>query len=147
NHTSNSALRIPNSALDNNGDALMTTSHTASMLKPGAFSGRTVLITGGGTGLGRSLGRELLLLGANLVICGRRQHVLEQAAQELGEETGGRVLPVVCDVREPAQIEAMLDQAYATFGGLQALVNNAAGNFICPTERLSYNAFHTVVAI
>lgn len=126
----------------------MTTSlHTSSMLKEGTFAGQTVLITGGGTGLGRSLGQELLKLGANLVICGRRQQVLEQAAQELSDATGGRVLPVPCDVREPAQIEAMLEKIYQTFGGLNALVNNAAGNFICPTERLSYNAFHTVVAI
>lgn len=120
---------------------------TASMLKPGSFAGRTVLITGGGTGLGRSLGQELLMLGANLVICGRRQQVLEQAAAEMMESTGGRVLPLPCDVRNPVQIEAMLEKTYETFGDLHALVNNAAGNFICPTERLSYNAFHTVVAI
>jgi NAD(P)-dependent dehydrogenase (short-subunit alcohol dehydrogenase family) len=117
------------------------------MLQAGTFAGQTVLITGGGTGLGRSLGEQLLKLSANLVICGRRQQVLDQTAEELANQTGGRVLPVPCDVREPAQVEAMLDKTYATFGGLQALVNNAAGNFICPTERLSYNAFHTIVAI
>jgi NAD(P)-dependent dehydrogenase (short-subunit alcohol dehydrogenase family) len=120
---------------------------TTSMLKEDTFSGQTVLITGGGTGLGRSLGHELLKLGANLAICGRRQQVLEQTAQELTATTGGRVLAIPCDVREPAQIEAMLEKVYAACGGLNALVNNAAGNFICPTERLSYNAFHTVVSI
>jgi NAD(P)-dependent dehydrogenase (short-subunit alcohol dehydrogenase family) len=120
---------------------------STSMLQAGTFAGQTVLITGGGTGLGRSLGEQLLKLSANLVICGRRQQVLDQTAEELANQTGGRVLPVPCDVREPAQVEAMLDKTYATFGGLQALVNNAAGNFICPTQRLSYNAFHTIVAI
>lgn len=117
------------------------------MLPAGSFAGRTILITGGGTGLGRATGRYLLSLGANLVICGRRADVVEEAAQSLGKETGGQVLAVQCDVREPQRVEALMDQAIARFGKLDALVNNAAGNFICPTERLSYNAFHTVVDI
>jgi NAD(P)-dependent dehydrogenase (short-subunit alcohol dehydrogenase family) len=125
----------------------MSTTHHQGMLPAGSFAGRTILITGGGTGLGRATGRYLLSLGANLVICGRRADVVEEAAQSLGKETGGQVLAVQCDVREPQRVEALMDQAIARFGKLDALVNNAAGNFICPTERLSYNAFHTVVDI
>jgi NAD(P)-dependent dehydrogenase (short-subunit alcohol dehydrogenase family) len=117
------------------------------MLPAGVFSGRTFVITGGGTGLGRSMGRALLLLGANLAICGRRASVLDQAAAELQQETGGAVLAQACDVREPPQVEALLAAAVERFGRIDGLVNNAAGNFICPTERLSYNAFNTVVDI
>jgi NAD(P)-dependent dehydrogenase (short-subunit alcohol dehydrogenase family) len=117
------------------------------MLKPGTFAGRTILITGGGTGLGHSMGRMLLSLGANLVICGRRQEVLEQAARDLEQETGGHVLAQPCDVRITDQVDALVAAANARFGAVHGLVNNAAGNFICPTERLSYNAFQTVVDI
>jgi NAD(P)-dependent dehydrogenase (short-subunit alcohol dehydrogenase family) len=121
--------------------------HTDSLLPPGSFADQTVLITGGGTGLGRSLARYLLSLGANIVICGRRAEVLAATAAELTTETGGQVLAEPCDVRHPDQIERLLEQARQRFGSIQALVNNAAGNFICPTERLSYNAFHTIVDI
>ncbi|HVW37485.1 MAG TPA: SDR family oxidoreductase [Pirellulales bacterium] len=120
---------------------------TETMLKPGAFAGRTIVITGGGTGLGRSMGRMLLSLGANLVICGRRQEVLEQTARELEQESGGQVLAQSCDVRITEQVDALVAAAKARFGVVHGLVNNAAGNFICPTERLSYNAFQTVVDI
>lgn len=120
---------------------------TEPMLKPGAFSGKTIAITGGGTGLGRSIGRCLLALGAKLVICGRRAEVLEQAARELEQETGGQVLAQPCDVRKTDEVEALVAAAIARFGAVHGLVNNAAGNFICPTERLSYNAFQTVVDI
>lgn len=121
--------------------------HTTSMLKEGTFKDRTIVITGGGTGLGRSMGHYLLTLGANLVICGRRVEVIEKTAAELAEETGGQVLGVGCDVRQPDSVEALLAAAYERFGSVQGLVNNAAGNFICPTERLSYNAFNSVVDI
>ncbi len=117
------------------------------MLKPGAFAGKTIVITGGGTGLGRSMGRCLLLLGAKLVICGRRQEVLEQAARELAQETGGDVLAQPCDVRKTDEVDGLVAAAKGRFGAVHGLVNNAAGNFICPTERLSYNAFQTVVDI
>lgn len=117
------------------------------MLKPGAFAGKTIVITGGGTGLGRSMGRCLLSLGAKLVICGRRQEVLEQAARELEQETGGEVLAQPCDVRKTDEVDGLVAAAKGRFGVVHGLVNNAAGNFICPTERLSYNAFQTVVDI
>lgn len=117
------------------------------MLKDGAFSGRTIVITGGGTGLGRSMAQTLLSLGGRLVICGRRADVLEHAAEELRRETGGEVLAQPCDVRNTEQVDALVAAAYERFGAVQGLVNNAAGNFICPTERLSYNAFQTIVDI
>lgn len=120
---------------------------TESMLPPGTFDGRTVCITGGGTGLGRAMGERLLELGANLAICGRRAEVVEQAAAELEEKHPGKLLAVPCDVREPQQVEAFIAAAEQKFGRIDGWINNAAGNFISPTERLSYNAFHTVVGI
>jgi NAD(P)-dependent dehydrogenase (short-subunit alcohol dehydrogenase family) len=105
------------------------------------------VITGGGTGLGRSMAQSLLKLGANIVICGRRAEVLKQTADELRQETKGAVLDQPCDVRDTAQVEALLVAAYERFGGVHGLVNNAAGNFICPSERLSFNAVHAVVDI
>ncbi len=117
------------------------------MLPPDSFADKTVLITGGGTGLGRSMGEYLLTLGARLVICGRRDDVLQAAATEMTAATGGRVLAQKCDVRLPEEVEALLDAAAERFQRIDALVNNAAGNFICPTERLSYNAFNSVVDI
>jgi NAD(P)-dependent dehydrogenase (short-subunit alcohol dehydrogenase family) len=117
------------------------------MLPKDTFAGRTILVTGGGTGLGRSMGTAFLELGARLVICGRRADVLEAAAAEMSKATGGEVLPVRCDVRQPEEVEALCASAADRFGRVHAVVNNAAGNFLCPTERLSTNAFHTVVDI
>ncbi len=125
----------------------MTMTHTDSLLPADSFRDQTIVITGGGTGLGYSMGRYLLQLGARLVICGRRAEVLEKAATTLRDETGGEVLAQPCDVRVPEQVDALLQAALARFGAVHGLVNNAAGNFICPTERLSYNAFHTVIDI
>lgn len=120
---------------------------TDSMLPADSFRDQTIVITGGGTGLGYSMGKYLLQLGARLVICGRRAEVLEKAAAALQEETGREVLAQPCDVRVPEQVDALLQAALTRFGAVHSLINNAAGNFICPTERLSYNAFHTVVDI
>jgi len=125
----------------------MTEPRTDAMLPEGTFAGRTICITGGGTGLGRAMGERLMELGANLVICGRRGDVVEQAAQEMSQAHGGEVLAQACDVREPQQVEALIAAAEARFGQLHGWVNNAAGNFIAPTQALSYNAFNTVVNI
>jgi NAD(P)-dependent dehydrogenase (short-subunit alcohol dehydrogenase family) len=117
------------------------------MLPAGCFQDQTILITGGGTGLGRAMGQYLLSLGANLAICGRRRDVLDSAAAEMSAAADRPVLAHVCDVRSPEQVEAMLAAVRERFGRIHGLVNNAAGNFICPTERLSYNAFNAVVDI
>lgn len=117
------------------------------MLKPDAMAGKTIIITGGGTGLGRSMGKYFLQLGANLVIASRKQDVLEQTAHELSKETGGEVLPVVCDVRKYEEIEKVIKTTEEKFGQIHGVLNNAAGNFISPTERLSHRAFDIVVDI
>ncbi|ADI13287.1 SDR family oxidoreductase [Truepera radiovictrix] len=108
---------------------------------------KVVLITGGGTGLGRAMGERFLALGASLVITGRREGVLREAAEAMAAATGGAVLPVSGDVRDPERVAATLDAAYERFGRVDALVNNAAGNFISPTERLSHRAVDAVLGI
>jgi NAD(P)-dependent dehydrogenase (short-subunit alcohol dehydrogenase family) len=117
------------------------------MLKPDALIGKTIIITGGGTGLGRSMGKYLLQLGANLVITSRKKDVLDKAAAELRHETGGNVLAVACDVRKYEEIENVIKSSEAEFGQVHGILNNAAGNFISPTERLSHRAFDIVVDI
>lgn len=117
------------------------------MLREDALKGKTIIVTGGGTGLGKSMSRYFSQLGANVVITSRRLEVLEATAKELEQETGGKVLPVACDVRDYEQVEAMIAKATETFGEVHVLVNDAAGNFISPTERLSVNAFKSVIGI
>jgi NAD(P)-dependent dehydrogenase (short-subunit alcohol dehydrogenase family) len=110
------------------------------------LSGKRILITGGGTGLGKSMGKRFLELGASLYICGRRQQVLEEAAAELRAATGGSVKTFVCDVRDAARVEAMIEEFWHD-GPLNIVVNNAAGNFIARTEELSNGAFESVIGI
>ena len=117
------------------------------MLRDDALKGKTIVITGGGTGLGRAMGTYFLKLGANLVITSRKADVLEKTAREMEAETGGKVLAVACDVREYDQVENVLAETIKIFGSVHSLLNNAAGNFISPTERLSANAFSTVIDI
>ena len=117
------------------------------MLRENALKGKTYVVTGGGTGLGKAMSTYLLELGANVVITSRKLDVLEKTAQELEEKTGGKVLAVACDVREADQVENVLTATLAKFGTVDGLLNNAAGNFISPTERLSANAFSTIIDI
>ncbi len=117
------------------------------MLRDDALKGKTIIVTGGGTGLGKSMSRYFLTLGANITICSRRQAVIDATAAELMAETGGQVLAVQCDVRNPVEIENVIAETVARFGQIDGLLNNSAGNFISPTERLSYKAFDTVVDI
>lgn len=116
-------------------------------LKDNALINKTIVVTGGGTGLGKAMSTYFLELGANVVIASRKQEVLDQTAKELMEKTGGQVLAVACDVREITDIEQLLAKTIETFGSVNGLVNNAAGNFISPTERLSANAFAAVIDI
>lgn len=117
------------------------------MLKDNALSGKVIIVTGGGTGLGRSMSKYFLELGAKVVITSRKLPVLEESASELRKETGGEILAIPCDVRQYEQVEQVLAATIQTFGKVDILVNNAAGNFISPTERLSPRAFDTVVDI
>ncbi|TDQ16469.1 NAD(P)-dependent dehydrogenase (short-subunit alcohol dehydrogenase family) [Algoriphagus boseongensis] len=117
------------------------------MLREDALKDKNILITGGGTGLGRSMGEYFLELGANLVITSRKLDVLEGTANEMMSQKGGKVIPLACDVRDIAQVEDMWSQATSQLGKVDVVLNNAAGNFISPTERLSTNAFNTVLDI
>lgn len=121
--------------------------NTTGMLRDDALKGKVIAITGGGTGLGRTMGEYFLELGANLAICGRRQEVIEKAAQEMSAEKGGEVFPFACDVRHYDQVEAFHQAIIEHFGKVDVLLNNAAGNFISPTERLSPGAFDAVIDI
>jgi NAD(P)-dependent dehydrogenase (short-subunit alcohol dehydrogenase family) len=107
---------------------------------------RHILITGGGTGLGKSMGRRVLELGARLVICGRREAVLEETRAEFDADFPGRTRAIPCDLRDPAQVDALVAAAWEE-APLDALVNNAAGNFLARTETLSPRALDAVLAI
>lgn len=117
------------------------------MLREGALKEKTIIVTGGGTGLGKSMATYFLQLGANVIITSRKLDVLQKTADELVAKTGGKILALACDVRNYDEVENMLQQSIAHFGKVDVLVNNAAGNFISPTERLSNRAFDTVVDI
>lgn len=117
------------------------------MLRDDALKGKTIIITGGGTGLGKAMGTYFLKLGANLVITSRKLEVLKKTAAEMEAETNGKVLAVACDVRNYEEVENMLGEAVKAFGRVDVLLNNAAGNFISPTERLSANAFAAIIDI
>ncbi|MCB0463229.1 MAG: SDR family oxidoreductase [Flavobacteriaceae bacterium] len=121
--------------------------HTAKMLRDNALKGKTIVVTGGGSGLGKAMTRYFLELGANVAISSRNLEKLQNTAKELEQETGGKCLAVQCDVRHYNEVEAMLKTVLETFGKVDVLLNNAAGNFISPTERLSANAFDTIIDI
>ena len=116
-------------------------------LQQDALKGKTIVVTGGGTGLGKAMATYFSELGANLVISSRKLPVLEEAAAEINNKTGNAVLPVACDIRNPEEVENLRIQAEKAFGKVDVLLNNAAGNFISPTERLSPNAFSTIIDI
>ena len=110
------------------------------------LKGKNIVVTGGGTGLGKSMAGRFSDLGANLVLTSRREKVINDTAKEFRKRRK-KAIPIVCDVRYPDQVESMINQAVNQLGSVDILVNNAAGNFISPTENLSSNAFKTVVDI
>lgn len=116
------------------------------LFQPDLLAGKRVLVTGGGTGLGKSIGWRYAELGAHLIICGRRAEVLAQAAGEIQQAVGRAVETHACDVRDAQAVEAMFDRIWQD-GPLDVLVNNAAGNFLARTERLSPRAVDAVVDI
>ena len=117
------------------------------MLKEGALKDKVIVVTGGGSGLGKAMTNYFLELGANIVITSRNLDKLSSVKEELEQKTGGKVLPIQCDVRNYEEVENMLKATLQEFGKVDGLLNNAAGNFISPTERLSSNAFDTIIDI
>jgi NAD(P)-dependent dehydrogenase (short-subunit alcohol dehydrogenase family) len=111
------------------------------------LGGKVVVVTGGGTGLGKSMARRFAELGARVVLAGRRAEPLEEAAREITDRGQEALAVGGCDVRDMAQVEAMIQAAVGRFGRIDALINNAAGNFLCPTEELTPNGFASVVGI
>src|SRR5215471_2741199 len=116
------------------------------MFQPDLLLDKRILITGGGTGLGKAAAQRFLELGAEVYICGRREEVLTATAQELHLRTGGRIHLQRCDVRDAAAVDEMISAIWAD-GPLDVLMNNAAGNFLARTEDLSLGAFQSVIGI
>jgi NAD(P)-dependent dehydrogenase (short-subunit alcohol dehydrogenase family) len=116
------------------------------MFRTDLLHSKRILITGGGTGLGKAMAHRFLQLGATVYICGRREEVLEQTAAELSAATHGSIHALPCDVRNLEAVEAMIDTIWKA-APLDVLVNNAAGNFIARTEELSPRAFESVIGI
>ena len=116
------------------------------MFKHDLFKGKKVLVTGGGTGLGRAMAERLLGLGAEIVICGRRKGVCDAAAGEMMKAQGGVVKTYGVDIRDAAAVDAMVEDIFRD-GPLTSLINNAAGNFIARTEDLSPRGFDAIAGI
>ena len=116
------------------------------MLPPGALAGKTAIVTGGGTGLGRAMAVEFGRLGANVVVAGRRLDVLGETVAEV-EASGARAMAQATDVRNVESVDALVNAVLERFGAVDILVNNAAGNFVVPSIDLSPNGWRAVVDI
>jgi len=117
------------------------------MFKDGLLKGKNILITGGGTGLGKEIAEKYLQLGADLWIAGRRGGVLDATAKELTAQHGGKVRTHAVDIRDYAAVDAMAQRIWEESGPLTGLINNAAGNFISPTKDLTPNGFNAIANI
>lgn len=117
------------------------------MLKENSLEDKVILVTGGGSGLGKSMVKYFLELGANVIITSRREELLNDVAKEFNALYSSEVFPIACDVRNIDEVEKVIEESYNKFGKVDCLVNNAAGNFISPTERLSTRAFDAVIDI
>jgi peroxisomal 2,4-dienoyl-CoA reductase len=118
-----------------------------SVFQPGLFKEKVIVVTGGGTGICKGVTQALAGLGARTVITSRKAENLEPSAKEISEKSGVACLPVVADVRDAKQVEALMAATLEKFGRIDVLINGAAGNFLCPAAGLSYNAFSTVIDI
>ncbi|XP_072267048.1 2,4-dienoyl-CoA reductase [(3E)-enoyl-CoA-producing], mitochondrial isoform X1 [Pyxicephalus adspersus] len=117
------------------------------MLPPNSFKGKVAFITGGGTGLGKGMTMALSKLGAECVISSRKLDVLKETAAEISAETGNKVHAIQCDVRDPESVKQAVAQLIEVAGHPNVVINNAAGNFISPSEKLSANAWRTITDI
>ena len=116
------------------------------MFEADLLKDKNIIITGGGTGLGKSMGMRFGELGAKIVITSRKQDVLDETAKEM-ESAGISVLPIAGDVRNPEEVDRVVQKTKESFGTIDGLVNNAAGNFISPTENLTPGGFKAVTDI
>ncbi|HEU0037178.1 MAG TPA: SDR family oxidoreductase [Kofleriaceae bacterium] len=121
------------------------TPESQAIFAPGILRDQVALITGGGSGIGLATAREMVRLGARVAICGRTQAKLDAAKAELEAVAAGSVLATVCDIREPAQVEAMVKAVLGAFGRIDILVNNAGGQFPSPAQMISPNGFLAVI--
>lgn len=117
------------------------------MFLPDTLKDKVILVTGGGTGLGRSMTERFLELGAKVAITSRRKEMLAEVAAEMTAKYGGEVFTTGVDVRDPEGVKRMIDEVWAHYGRINVLLNNAAGNFVSPTERLSHRAVDAVLGI
>ncbi|KFQ29810.1 hypothetical protein N332_10949, partial [Mesitornis unicolor] len=117
------------------------------MLPPNAFEGKVAFITGGGTGIGKGMTTTLSSLGATCVIASRNLDVLKGTAEEISSKTGNKVHAIQCDVRDPVSVKNAVAELIRVAGHPNVVINNAAGNFISPSERLSANAWKTITDI
>jgi citronellol/citronellal dehydrogenase len=115
-----------------------------SIFRPDLFAGQTIIVTGGGSGIGRATAHELASLGAHVVIAGRDPDKLETVRQEI-DQSGGRVTAVVCNIREETQVQNLFAQVLAERGAVHGLVNNAGGQFLSPAEMITLKGFTAVV--
>ena len=121
--------------------------NTTGMLPDGTFENKVILITGGGTGLGKSMGNYLIKLGAKLIITSRKIEVIQKTADEFNNQYENSTIAIQGDVRKIEDVKNVIEQGISKFGNIDILVNNAAGNFISPTERLSSGAFDAIIDI
>ncbi len=117
------------------------------MLREGSLKDKHIIITGGGSGLGKSMAEVLLRLGAKVLICSRNEEKLKKTEEELKQKTNGEITYAVCDVRDYEQTLSAMEKGIEQFGYINGLINNAAGNFVSPTERLSAHAFDVIIDI